>query len=76
MTALCAGLCDGIKLMCNRDKQTKNSVASIMLFTDGQANQVTFFFFCLFYLFLSINVIILPKNINFLSILRRHILNL
>eukprot|EP00486_Rosalina_sp_Unknown_P001953 CAMPEP_0201564162 /NCGR_PEP_ID=MMETSP0190_2-20130828/2188_1 /ASSEMBLY_ACC=CAM_ASM_000263 /TAXON_ID=37353 /ORGANISM="Rosalina sp." /LENGTH=688 /DNA_ID=CAMNT_0047979947 /DNA_START=102 /DNA_END=2168 /DNA_ORIENTATION=+ len=36
-TALCAGLVDGVNMMKNR--KFKNDVASVMILTDGQANQ-------------------------------------
>ena len=39
MTALCEGLEFGIKMMMdNRNKDDSNQIASLMLFTDGQAN--------------------------------------
>eukprot|EP01083_Nonionella_stella_P225662 802030_1 len=37
-TALCAGLIDGIQMLKKRNKENKNTIASVMLFTDGQAN--------------------------------------
>ena len=43
-TALCDGLIDGIKMMCQRDKEKSNPVSSVLLFTDGQANVVCFNF--------------------------------
>ena len=39
-TALCDGLVDGIKMMRQRKKKGRNPISSVMLFTDGQANQV------------------------------------
>merc|ERR1719461_2085404 len=36
-TALCAGLVAGVNMM--RQRETKNDVASVMILTDGQANQ-------------------------------------
>ena len=40
MTALCDGLHLGVKMMRNRSKDESNQIASVMLFTDGQANVV------------------------------------
>ncbi|ETO30587.1 hypothetical protein RFI_06533 [Reticulomyxa filosa] len=40
-TALCDGLLAGIRMM--RNRTTSNDVSSVMLFTDGQANIVSFF---------------------------------
>ena len=36
-TALCQGLVDGVNMM--RKRTTKNEIASVMILTDGQANQ-------------------------------------
>jgi len=38
MTALCDGLHAGVQMMRNRNKDDANQIASVMLFTDGQAN--------------------------------------
>ncbi len=39
-TALCAGLIDGLQMLKKLNKENKNTIASVMLFTDVQVNTI------------------------------------